>query len=196
MSVHILHCSHIKSHLTLWKRVGPCWQWWWMTVHQYTTEGNSLIPTKMCSHKNGLWLIKYVGRPNSENDKEWRRKTVTDVKINPANYRGTLREWEREKVSETWGICISQHVPNDFFFFQFSYCRWWKLPMNMCPYSVLPKYAAHENCTIIIPKGNVYYSRQSSSRGPRLKVSSEEQSTEIDILIRSPIQVQNEANVD
>ena len=26
-------CTHVKSHLTLWKRVGPCGCWWWMTAH-------------------------------------------------------------------------------------------------------------------------------------------------------------------
>ena len=43
VSVHTLHCTHIKSHLTLKKkRVGPCGWWWWMTVHQHTREGNLL----------------------------------------------------------------------------------------------------------------------------------------------------------
>ena len=31
-----------------------------MTVHQHTSEENLLQPTKMCSLKNGLWLLKYV----------------------------------------------------------------------------------------------------------------------------------------
>ena len=45
------------------------------------------------------------------------------------------------------------------------------------------------------PKGNSYCRRKSSARGPRFKVSSEGLSTEIDILIRSPIQVQTGADV-
>ena len=52
VSVHTLH--FIQVH----EKVGPCGQWWWMTVHQHTREGNSSKPTKMCSLKNGLWLIK------------------------------------------------------------------------------------------------------------------------------------------
>ena len=32
--VHTSHCTHVKSHLTLRKRVDPCGWWCWMTVHQ------------------------------------------------------------------------------------------------------------------------------------------------------------------
>ena len=53
----------------------------------------------------------------------------------------------------------------------------------------------NENCTILIPKGNSYCRRKSSARGPRLKVSSEGLSAEIDIPQRSPIQVQTKADV-
>ena len=53
----------------------------------------------------------------------------------------------------------------------------------------------NENYTILISKGNPYYRRKSSARGPRFNVSSEGLSTEIDILIRSPIQVPTEADV-
>ena len=52
-----------------------------------------------------------------------------------------------------------------------------------------------ENCTILIPKGNSYCGRKSSARGPLFKVSSEGLSVEIDIPLRSPIQVQTKANV-
>ena len=52
-----------------------------------------------------------------------------------------------------------------------------------------------KNSTILIPKGNWHCRRKSSARGPKFKVSSEGLSTEIDILIRSPIQVQTEADV-
>ena len=52
-----------------------------------------------------------------------------------------------------------------------------------------------ENCTILIPKGNSYCRRKSSARGPRFKVSSIELSAEIDIPLRSPIQVQTKAKV-
>ena len=58
------------------------------------------------------------------------------------------------------------------------------------------EYEKNENCTILIPKGNSYCRRKSSTRGPRFKVSSKGQSAEMDILIRSPpIQVQTKADV-
>ena len=41
----------------------PLWLDGWMTVHQYTREGSSLKPTKMCSLENRLQLLKYAGRP-------------------------------------------------------------------------------------------------------------------------------------
>ena len=41
VSVHTSHCPHVKSHLTLWKRVGSCGRWWWMTMHQHMRERNS-----------------------------------------------------------------------------------------------------------------------------------------------------------
>ena len=47
-----------------------------------------------------------------------------------------------------------------------------------------------ETCTILIPKGNSYCRHKSSARGTRFKVSSEGISTEIEKVIRSPIQVQ------
>ena len=47
----------------------------------------------------------------------------------------------------------------------------------------------NENCTKLIPEGNSYYHRKSSASGPRYKVSPEGLSTEIDILLRSPIQI-------
>ena len=52
----------------------------------------------------------------------------------------------------------------------------------------------NEKCTIFVPKGNSYCRRKSSARGLWFKVSSEGQSTEIDILIRSPIEVQTGAD--
>ena len=50
---------------------------------------------------------------------------------------------------------------------------------------------------LVIPKGNLYCRRKRSARGLRFIVSSEGLSIEIDIdlLIRSPIQVQTEADV-
>ena len=51
VSVHTLHFTYIKAHLALWKRVGPCGRWWWMTVHQHTREENSLIPIKIIKPK-------------------------------------------------------------------------------------------------------------------------------------------------
>ena len=52
-----------------------------------------------------------------------------------------------------------------------------------------------EDCTLLIPRGNSYCRRKSSARGPRFKVSSEGLSAEIDIPLRSPIQVQTKAYV-
>ena len=52
-----------------------------------------------------------------------------------------------------------------------------------------------ENCTILIPKGNSFYRNKSSSRGPQFKVSSEGLSTEMYILIQSPIKIIIGANV-
>ena len=54
----------------------------------------------------------------------------------------------------------------------------------------------NENCTILIPEGNSYCRLKSSARGPRFKVLSERLSIEIDILIRSPIQVLTEINAE
>ena len=53
----------------------------------------------------------------------------------------------------------------------------------------------NENCTILISKGNSYCCRKSSVKEPWFIVSSEELSTEIDILILSPIQAQTGAAV-
>ena len=74
VSVHTSHCTHVKSHLTLRKRVAPCGCWWWVTVHQHT-RGSLLKPTKMCSLKNGLWLLKYAGRLTPKMIKRWSKKT-------------------------------------------------------------------------------------------------------------------------
>ena len=54
-----------------------------------------------------------------------------------------------------------------------------------------------ENCTILIPNGKSYCQRNRSTNGldPRFKVSSEGLLTDMDILIRSTIQVQTEADV-
>ena len=52
-----------------------------------------------------------------------------------------------------------------------------------------------KNCTISIPKGNSYCRRKCSARGPRFKVSYKLLSAEIDILLRSPIQVPTKAKV-
>ena len=70
----------------------------------------------------------------------------------------------------------------------------WKI-MNVYRYVYVIECLYIENCTIFIPKGNSYCRRKSSARGPRFKVSSEGLSAEIDIQLRSPIQVQAKANV-
>ena len=55
-----LHWLHTHKIPLFKKRVGHCDQSWWMTVHQHMNEENLLKPTKICSLKNGLWLLKYV----------------------------------------------------------------------------------------------------------------------------------------
>ena len=67
--------------------------------------------------------------------------------------------------------------------------------MKIDPFTVHFFLKKKENCTILIPKGNSYCRHKSSARGPRFKVSSEGPSAEIDILQRSPIQVQTKADV-
>ena len=47
-----------------------------------------------------------------------------------------------------------------------------------------------ESCILLIPKGNSYCRRKISAREHRFKVSSEGLSAEIDIPLRSPVQVQ------
>ena len=70
-----------------------------MTVHQLTREGNSLKPTTMCSLENGLWLLKYAGRPIKKNVIKWSRKTATDV-IGP--------EWLSRKLHTVpWSVLSS-----------------------------------------------------------------------------------------
>ena len=96
MSVHTIHCTHIQSYLTLRKREVSCGWWWLMTVHQHTREGNSLKPTKMCSLKNRLCLLKYAGRPTPKNVIMWSRKTAQDI-ISPTN-KG--EHWKKEIIGK------------------------------------------------------------------------------------------------
>ena len=63
VSVHTLHCTHVKSHLTLQKRVGPLWRVM-IDDNAPTHERRKLVKTyKMCSLENRLWLLRYAGRP-------------------------------------------------------------------------------------------------------------------------------------
>ena len=62
-------CTHytvkIPSHSKSSKKSRPLWSVMMETVHQHTSEGNSLKPTKkkkVLPHK-GLWLLKYTERP-------------------------------------------------------------------------------------------------------------------------------------
>ena len=51
-------------------------------------ERRKLVKTykKMCSLENGLWLLRYAGRPTPKMIKRWSRKTATNVKIiDPTN---------------------------------------------------------------------------------------------------------------
>ena len=45
----------------------------------------------MCSLKNGLWLLKYAGRPTPKDVIKWSRKTATDHL--PRKFKGNV---ERE----------------------------------------------------------------------------------------------------
>ena len=65
---HTAHTQDPISHFE--KRVGLHGWWWWMTVHQHTREGNLLNPTKMCSLKNRLCLLRYAERPTSKMTKD------------------------------------------------------------------------------------------------------------------------------
>ena len=58
-------------------------------MHQHTREEKSIKPTKMCSLENGLWLLRYAGRPTPKKIiKKWTRKTASNKKINPTNQKG------------------------------------------------------------------------------------------------------------
>ena len=61
VSVHTSHWTQVKSHLPLWKRVGPCGRWWWMTVHQHMREGNSLKTRGVTSLGKMLGIRKIRG---------------------------------------------------------------------------------------------------------------------------------------
>ena len=67
-------------------------------MHQNMREGNSLKPTKMCSLKNGLWLLRYAGRPTPKTINKMELKRATNVKINSTNQKGNA---EREIPSIT-----------------------------------------------------------------------------------------------
>ena len=70
MSVHTSHCTHIKSHPNLGKRVGPLWPVM-MDDSAPIHEGRKLVKT----YKNVLprkWIVvgKVCGETYSENDKK------------------------------------------------------------------------------------------------------------------------------
>ena len=49
--------------------------------------------------KNGLWLLRYAGRPTPQMIKRWSRKTATNVKNLPHKLKGKAeRERENPRV--------------------------------------------------------------------------------------------------
>ena len=88
-----------------------------MTLHQHMREGNSLKPTNLCSLKNRLWLLRYVGRPTPKMIKRWTRKTATNIKtkITPQMKKGTLRvrespQWFRHnKLNSFFFVTVQVH---------------------------------------------------------------------------------------
>ena len=54
MSVHTLHCTHVKSHLTLWNRVGPCSQLVMMEDSAPTHERRKPVTTYKNVHHSRL----------------------------------------------------------------------------------------------------------------------------------------------
>ena len=70
-------------------------------MHQYSRKGNSFKPTKMCSLKNGLRLLRYAGRPIPKMIKrDGVEKTATNVINQPHKLKGNAKR-EREKKPET-----------------------------------------------------------------------------------------------
>ena len=94
--VHTLHCTQVKSHLTLQKRVCPCGRRWWIKVHQHIGEGNLLKPTKMCSLESGLWLLRYTRRPIPKMIKKKKRKEKKQE---------AFRECRHLHVGDLWMWC-------------------------------------------------------------------------------------------
>ena len=79
VSVNISHCTyaHVKSHLTLRKRVGPMWPVMMDDNASIHERKKNLVETykKMCSLENRLWQLRYglCGENNSKNDKNKKR---------------------------------------------------------------------------------------------------------------------------
>ena len=97
--MYTLHCTHVKSHLTLTKKSRLLWPVM-LDDSAPIDERRKLVKT----YKNGLWLLKYAGRPTPRNDKKsWSRKRVIDVKCTLQNIRGMLRERERERKRKVAG---------------------------------------------------------------------------------------------
>ena len=76
VSVHTSHCTHVslfeKSRL-LWPVM--------MNDSAPIHERRKLVKTyKNVLLKNGLWLLRYAGRPTPKMIKRWSRKTATNVK--------------------------------------------------------------------------------------------------------------------
>ena len=58
----------------------------------------------MFSFENGLWLLRYAGRPTPKMIKRWSRKTATNVKYWPHKLKKGER-WERELANDYHCFC-------------------------------------------------------------------------------------------
>ena len=110
--MHTLHCTHVKSHLTLQKRSSrPLWPVM-MEDRSPTHKRRKLVKTYKNVLSRKRTVVAKVCREtySKTNVIKWSRKTATDV-INPANERETQRERERNTyVTEKKNIPDSQVV--------------------------------------------------------------------------------------
>ena len=94
VSMHTSHCTHIKSHHSS-KKSRPLWPVMMNDSAPIHKRRKLVKPTKMCSLENGLWLLRYAGRPSPKMIKRWSRKTATKVKWLTPQIKG--ERWERER---------------------------------------------------------------------------------------------------
>ena len=77
--MHTSHCTHVKSHLTLRKRVGPMWPVM-MDDSAPIHERRKLVKTyKNVLPRKRIVVAKVCRETYSKYDKRWSRKTATNV---------------------------------------------------------------------------------------------------------------------